>query len=432
MSNKHNNKYRKSYELWERANSLFLNGVQTLSKSPKYITFGGSPAYIDKAKGAYMWDYDGNRYIDYPMALGPIVLGYAFDEVDDAVKEQMSKGFLYSLSSRLEIELAELLCDIIPSAEKVKILKSGSEATSASVRIARAYTGKEVVAVCGYHGWHDWTVVRTTRNHGVPASLKELVSEFKYNDLDSLQRVFDRNPGKVASVILEPVGMYEPENNFLEKVAELTRKNGALLIFDEIITGFRLDLGGAQSYFSVTPDLSTFGKSMANGYPISVLVGNRDIMNTVEDKVFISSTYGGDLLSITASIKTIEILKEKKVNDYILLLGKKLKDGLNEVIKRNNVSAVCEGMPHKTFLLFDDVGKCSGKMIETLFRQECLEKGVFLGYGQFISFSHTEDDIQQSVDIASDAFALIREALDRGNLRSLLKGEISTDVFKRY
>lgn len=426
------NRYTKSNDLWEKGKKLILNGVQTLSKSPLHIALGASPIYVDRAKGAYFWDVDGNRYIDYPLALGPVVLGHAFDEVDFAVKEQISKGVLYSLSSELEITLAELLCEVIPSAEKVRILKTGSDAVSAAVRIARAYTGKENIAACGYHGWHDWTAIRTSRSGGIPSFSEGLIYEFKYNDIGSLQNIFDKNPDKIAAVVLEPVGMYAPKDNFLDKVTSLTRTNGALLVFDEIITGFRLALGGAQSYFSVLPDLSAFGKAMANGYPISAVVGRKEIMNDVEERVFISSTYGGDLLSITAAIKTIQILRERKVNDQILYFGQQLKNGLNDTIEKYEINAECVGMPHKTFLVFNPVANISSKAIETLFRQECFARGVFLGYGHFICYSHTEEDIRQSIAVASEVFGIIKNSLIKGDIHSRLKGEIATDVFKRY
>jgi len=429
---KNNKRYKKSYQQWKRANSLILNGVSTLSKSPVYITFGASPVFAERAKGAYFWDIDGHRYIDYPLALGPIILGHAYDEVDREVIKQMSKGFLYSLSGKRELELAEMLCDIIPSAEKVRILKSGSEATSAAVRIARAFTRREIVAVCGYHGWHDWTIARTNRNEGIPASLSRLAYEFEYNNIESLQKVFEHNPNKVAAVILEPVGMQEPKDDFLHKAANLAKKNGALLIFDEVITGFRLSLGGAQSYFSITPDLSVFGKAMANGYPISAVVGKKNIMDTIENRVFISSTFSGDLLSISAAIKTIKILKKKKVNNYILALGQLLKAGLNNAIAQNGIKAECVGMPHKTFLVFQDMEGISSRIIETIFRQECLARGAFLGYGHFISFSHTEKDITYSINVAASVLNIIRNALKQNKMLSLLKGKLSNEVFKRY
>ena len=425
-------KYRKSYQLWEKANALLMDGVLTLSKSPEGMGIGCCPVFAKRAKGAYFWDCDGNRYIDYPLALGPIILGHAYDEVDNVVKKQMKNGLLYSLSNSAELDLAESLCGLIPSAEKVKFLKTGSEAMSAAVRVARAYTGREIVAVCGYHGWHDWTIVRSAKNAGVPKALNDLVFEFTYNEIESLNKIFVEHPGKVAAVVLEPVGMYPPKDDFLKKVATLTKKNNALLIFDEIITGFRLDLGGAQSFFSVTPDLSVFGKAMANGYPISAFVGKKEIIDAVSDKVFISSTYAGDLLAITAAIKTIEILKKKKVNKYILSLGQKLKDGLNFVLNENQINGACEGLPHKTFLVFDDASGVSGKLVETIFRQVCLAKGVFLGYGHFISFSHTEKDIDFSLNVAAQALEVIKGALNRGDLESLLKGKVAIDVLKRY
>ncbi|EKD28526.1 MAG: hypothetical protein ACD_79C00287G0033 [uncultured bacterium] len=426
------NKYSKSEKMWELAQSKILNGVMTLSKSPLHIAPNTCPIYIKKAKGAYFWDVDGNRYIDYPLALGPVILGHAYSEVDTKVKKQISKGILYSLSSYLEIELAERLIEIIPSAEKVKLLKTGSDAMSAAVRIAKAFTGREKVAVCGYHGWHDWTIVRSTRNSGIPADLKKLIYEFQYNDLNSLKKIFDENPGQIAAVILEPVGMTAPVDNFLQNISKLANENEALMIFDEIITGFRLSLGGAQKYFSVTPDISAFGKAMANGYPISAVVGKKEIFDAVENKVFISSTYAGDLISISAAIATLKILEEKKVNDYILKLGEQLKNGLNSHIQKYKINATCEGLPHKTFLVFKENKGISGKIIETIFRQESFLRGMFLGYGHFMSYSHKESDIITTLKKAEEIFDKISRHLNNGDILKILKGPIATDVFKRY
>lgn len=392
------NGYLKSEQLRRRAEALLMNGVGTLSKAPRHICPGCGPAFVARAQGAYFWDVDGNRYIDYPLALGPVVLGYAYDEVDDAVKRQMGNGFLYSLSSPLELELAETLCQEIPAAEKVKFFKSGSEAMAAAVRIARAYTGREKVGVCGYHGWHDWTIARGARSAGIPAALKELIFEFKYNDLASVEAILAENYGEIAALILEPVGMYAPENAFLEKVAELARKAGALLIFDEVITGFRIHLGGAQAYFGVTPDLAAFGKAMANGYPLAACVGKKEIIDAVQDRVFVSSTFSGDLLAISAAIKTIEILRQKQVIAYIMDLGRELQDGLNQIIGDLGLPFACQGMPHKTFLVFQDCGESPAKLIETVFRQESLRRGVFLGYGHFTCYAHSREDLRQSLE----------------------------------
>ncbi|PWR72856.1 aspartate aminotransferase family protein [Methanospirillum lacunae] len=425
-------RYKKSMALWKKAPQVILNGVQTLSKSPLHIAFGACPIFVEKAKGAYFWDCDGNRYIDYPLALGPIVLGHAYPRVDRAVKKQMKNGSLFSLSSPKEIELAELLCAMIPSAQKVKFLKSGSEAMSAAVRIARAYTQREHVAVCGYHGWHDWTVCRTTRNVGVETTSQSLIHEFSYNDIDSLLNIIERFPDQIAAIILEPVGMYAPKKQFLKKVAKVAKEHGALLIFDEIITGFRLSPGGAQEYFSVTPDISAFGKAMGNGYPISALVGKKEILDEVEDKVFISSTYGGDLLAITAAIETLNIISDENVTGHLHKLGKELQRGLGALINETQISGSCEGLPHKTFLVFNDTDQVSGKLIQTLFRQESFARGVFLGYGHFISYSHTKKDIQFSLDMASEVFKLIDKSINNKTTASLLKGPIAEEVFKRY
>ncbi|GAA5262987.1 aspartate aminotransferase family protein [Methanocalculus sp. MC3] len=424
--------YNKSNILWDQAKKLIINGVQTLSKSPEHIAYGACPIFIEKAKGAYFWDCDGNRYIDYPLALGPIVLGHAYERVDQAVTKQMKKGFLYSLSSPKEIELAELICSMIPSAEKVKFLKSGSEAMSAAVRVARAYTQKQHVAVCGYHGWHDWTICRTIRNAGVQDGANALIHEFTYNDIHSLQTIFDQFPNQLAAVILEPVGMYAPENNFLESVAKLAKDNGSLLIFDEIITGFRLSPGGAQEFFSVTPDISVFGKAMGNGYPISALVGKTEIFDEIQDDIFISSTYGGDLLAISAAIETMNIILENNVIEHLHKLGRELQLGINTLMRDYNISGMCEGLPHKTFMVFNDADGISGNAILTLFRQESFARGIFLGYGHFISYSHTKNDIQETLLATTDIFKIIEKSINDNTTTSLLKGRIATEVFKRY
>lgn len=426
------NRYHKSEQIWEGRSHVLVNHVLTMSKSPLYICPRACPIYIDRAQGAYFWDVDGNRFIDYPLALGAIVLGHAYKKVDQAVRTQMEKGMLFSLSSERELELAELLIECIPCAEKVRLLKTGSEAMSAAVRIARAYTGREKIAVSGYHGWHDWTIARNARNAGVPKSLQELVFEFRFNAIDSLEQIFSTHQESIAAVALEPVAMSAPENNFLADVKELCVRNGALLLFDETITGFRLGLGGAQSCFSVTPDLAAFGKAMANGYPISALVGREDIINAVEEQIFISSTYGGDLLSIAAAIETISAIKENNVCDRLLELGCMLQEGLNALVERSSLPISCIGMPHKTSLKFCDHAGVPAKAMETFFRQECLSRGVFLGYGHFMSFSHTEEDIQVSLSVAEEVFEDMGSAFRDGTLMKRLRGEIAQDVFKRF
>ena len=276
-------KFKKSQQLLQRSLNVIPIGSQTFSKSYLQYPKGLSPLFLKKGLGSYVWDVDDNKYIDLVNGLLPIVLGYCDTDVDNAIKNQLEKGIVFSLSTELEIKLAEKLIYHIPSAEKVRFGKNGSDATSAAIRLARAYTKRDRVAICGYHGWHDWYIGSTTRNIGVPSAVSELSHRFKYNDIDSLQKLFRNYKNEFAAVIMEPMNTEIPTNNFLNEVQLLSKKNGALFILDEIITGFRYDLGGAQKLFGLTPDLSTFGKSMGNGMPISAIVGKAEIMDLMND-----------------------------------------------------------------------------------------------------------------------------------------------------
>jgi glutamate-1-semialdehyde 2,1-aminomutase/spore coat polysaccharide biosynthesis protein SpsF len=249
------------------------------------------------------------------MALGPIILGHNYPSVTDAVMQQMQDGTTFSLPHPLEVELAEMLVDIIPCAEMVRFAKNGSDATSGAVRLARAYTGRDIIACCGYHGWQDWYIGTTTRNRGVPKVVQELTVPFEYNNIESLKRIFSEHPGQVAAVIMEPFGVEEPRDGFLQEVRDLALHDRALLIFDEIITGFRLALGGAQEYFGITPDLACLGKAMGNGYPIAAVVGPSEIMQLF-DEVFFSFTFGGETVSLAAAIATISEMRQKDVIGY--------------------------------------------------------------------------------------------------------------------
>ena len=237
----------KSREYFTRARHVIPSCTQTFSKGPTQFVQGVAPIFLQRGRGSHVWDVDGNEYIDYPMALGPIVLGYDDPDVLAAVRAQLADGVTFSLAHPLEVEVAETLAKIVPCAEMVRFGKNGSDATSGSVRAARAYTGRDVIACCGYHGWQDWYIGSTTRRRGVPAPICELTRTFVYNDLDSLERIFAECPGRVAAVILEPVGVVEPADDFLQRVAAVTHANGAVLIFDEIVTGFRLALAAPRS-----------------------------------------------------------------------------------------------------------------------------------------------------------------------------------------
>ena len=290
MESNTNRLFVRSNELYERALKTIPLASQTFSKSAMNFPRGASPLFFERGQGAYVWDYDGNKYVDYVLGLMPIILGYCDPDVDEAIRNQLNNGIIFSLPSDLEVQLSEKLIELIPCAEMVRFSKNGSDVTSAAIRLARAHTGRDRIAVSGYHGWHDWYIGTTARNLGVPKSVQDLSSKFIFNDPDSLERLFKTDPVGFAAVILEPTGACEPEDGFLERVRELCDQYGVVLVFDEIVTGFRVDMGGAQRKYGVTPDLATFGKAMANGMPISTIVGRREIMKLMDD-IFFSGTF---------------------------------------------------------------------------------------------------------------------------------------------
>ncbi|PIT86864.1 MAG: aspartate aminotransferase family protein, partial [Candidatus Magasanikbacteria bacterium CG10_big_fil_rev_8_21_14_0_10_43_6] len=310
------NRYQKSNEMFQEVKEIIPLATQTFSKSYLQYIRGEAPLFVTHAKGSRVWDVDGNEYIDFVSGLLTTFLGYCYPAVDNAIIAQLKKGITPSLPSVLEAELAKKLIEIIPCAEMVRFGKNGSDVTTGAIRVARAVTGKEDVVACGYHGWHDWYIGSTTRHLGVPESTRALTHKFIYNDIDSLKNILEAHTGEVAAVIMEPMNYQEPADGFLQQVKDLTHKHGALLIFDEVITGFRFGLGGAQGLFGVTPDLATFGKSMANGMPISALVGKKEYMDIVSD-IFYSFTYAGETLSIAAALATIQEIEEKNVVGYI-------------------------------------------------------------------------------------------------------------------
>ena len=294
---------------WENAVRLMPRGTQTMSKCPDQFVDGVYPKFALKASGAYITCEDGDDYLDFMCGLGPVILGYNHETTNQAIRDQLNKGIIFSLPTYLEQELAQLIVDTVPCAEQVRFAKNGTDADLAAVRIARSHTGREHIAKCGYHGWGDWHAV-SLRDYGVPSTLKDLVHDFEYNNLNSLNEVLKNYD--CAAVIMEVQALTAPAPGFLEGVKRLCRTYGALLIFDEVVTGFRWDLGGAQKYYDVTPDLACFGKAMANGMPISAIAGKSEYMKEL-DHAFFSMTFGGECLSLAASIATIKELQHKEI-----------------------------------------------------------------------------------------------------------------------
>lgn len=423
--------FKKSNKFFKKVVEVIPLASQTFSKSYLQYIKGEAPLFADHAKGAYIWDIDGNKYVDMINGLLPVVLGYQYKAVDDAIKKQLKKGIIFSLASSLEFELAEILKKHIPCAEMVRFGKNGSDVTTGAIRLARAITKRDDVAVCGYHGWHDWYIGTTTRDLGVPESTKKMSHKFAYNNIVSLEKIFMENPNKIAAVILEPMNYEEPEDNFLEKVKEITHKNGALLIFDEVITGFRFNLGGAQKLFGVIPDLATFGKSMANGMPISALVGKKEYMEKVSD-IFYSFTNGGEALSLSAGIATIKEMEKKKVIDYIWKLGKILQDGTNDLLKKNGLDEFIKvkGKPCWQVFGIKESHGYSDLEIKSYLQQEILQAG-YLWYGSHnMSFSHTRKDIDGLLKAYAIIFAKLKELLEGKKLKENIKGGLITQVFK--
>ena len=422
----------RSYELKARAERLIPSCTQTFSKGPTQFVQGAAPVFLARGEGSHVWDVDGNEYIDYPMALGAIILGHNEPAVTDAVTRQIAEGTSFSLAHPLEVEVAEVLVDLIPCAEMVRFGKNGSDATSGAVRLARAYTERDIIACCGYHGWQDWYIGTTTRSKGVPQAVRDLTVPFEYNDIESLERIFARHRGRVAAVIMEPVGVLEPRPGFLQAVQTLARAEGALLIFDEVLSGFRFALGGAQEYFGVTPDLACFGKAMANGYPISAVVGPRALMELF-DEVFFSFTYGGDTVALAATVATISEMRKNNVIGHLWAQGQKLKDGFNVLAQEFGLGrhAECVGLAPRTVLTFRDDGANGALVLKSLFQQECLRRGVLFSGGQNLCYRHSDADVEQTLRVYRAAFAVLAEAVKAGDVIQRLEGEPVKPVFRQ-
>lgn len=418
----------KSQELYRRSEGLIPAHTQTLAKGPRQYV-GGSPIYIERGKGSHVWDVDGNEFIDYQMAIGPVSLGYCYDAVDTAIKDQLAKGITFSMMSPLEVEVAELVHDVVPNAEMVRFSKTGCDVTTAAVRLARAFTGREKVLCCGYHGWHDWYIGVTDRNRGIPQGAQDLSYTFNYNDIESVLASIDEN---TACVILEPIVFEAPQNNFLQELKDVCDRFGSLLIFDEMWTGFRLALGGAQQYFGVKADLACFSKAVANGMPISILCGRSDVMQLCEKDIFFFTTFGGEALSLAATKATISEIRAQNVPEQLATQGAKLREGYNAIAAELGISEYtkCAGFDCRTIITFDAK---SGNPLEmkSLVQQEMIKRGVLWSGFHNMSFSHTDEDVAYTLSAYREALAILKQAVAGNNVRSYLRGEPVEPVFRR-
>ncbi len=422
---------KESNKLWNETINFIPGGAQTFSKMPFQHGDGVAPKFIKKSKGCFSWDIDDNKYIDFMCSLGPIILGYCDKEVNKSAIQMINQGSLIpSLPNTIETELSKTLVSLIPSAEMVRFGKNGSDVTHAAVRAARGLTKRDIIAVCGYHGWHDWYIGTTSRDLGVPNNVKELTHKFFYNDIDSLDKLFKKNKSKIAAVIMEPLTFYEPENDFLHKVKEIAHSNGALLIFDEVISGFRSNLGGAQKLYDVTPDFTCLGKAMANGFPLSAIVGKKKYME-IFNEIFFSFTFGGEVPSIAASLTTIKLIKKRKTISKINNLGNKLISGYNNIVKKLKLNRYTKmiGFGWWPEYLFFLEGKPSLKL-QTFFQQEIVRRGILSRNGMFLCGEHNEKIINKTLNIFEESLFLLKKTISEGNLDEKIQSKLIEPVIR--
>ena len=423
-------RFLESERLLRLAEAVIPLGSQTFSKSRTQYPVGVSPFFASKGSGSYLWDVDGNKYVDLVASLAAVTLGYGDPEINKAVKRQLKKGVSLSLSSKLETVVAEKIIDLVPSAEMVRFAKNGSDATSAAVRIARYFTGRDHIISIGYHGWHDWYIGSTTRSMGVPSAVQALTLSARYNDLSHVENLFEEAKGDVAAVILEPMNSVDPAPGYLESLRNFCSSNNILLIFDEVITGFRFARGGAQELFGVTPDLSCFGKGIANGFPISVIAGRKEIMEGFKE-VFFSGTFGGELLSLTAANVVLDKVRDNRVIPELYRVGQAIQQGLLGEISRNKYEFVnISGNPTWTFLNWTLSSDALQNKVKTYFLQEMFKRGILVLSTNNVTTTLSQKDISKILTAYAEVFEAISQALERDSLDALLECQPIVPLFK--
>jgi glutamate-1-semialdehyde 2,1-aminomutase len=431
--------FSRSRALEQRLRQVIPGGAHTYAKGTDQFP-ELSPGVIARGSGCHVWDVDGNEFIEYGMGLRAVTLGHAYPKVVDAVRESLELGTNFTRPSLIELECAEAFLSVIDGAEMVKFTKDGSTADTAALKLARAYTGREMVAICAdqpFFSYDDWFIGTTTMDAGIPEFERTPTLRFKYNDANSLAALFAAYPGKIAAVFLEPERTQPPLPGFLQSVQDLCREQGAVLVFDEMITGFRWHLGGAQGLYGVTPDLSTFGKAVANGFSLSVLCGKREIMRLgsrerEQDSVFLlSTTHGAETPALAAAIRTMQIYREEPVVEHLHRQGTRLAKGFQEAVDRHGLTGYVELAGRVCNLLFGTRGpdKQPSQSFRTLFLQETIRRGLLIP-SLVVSYSHSDDDIDRTVDAIDGALAVYKRAMDDGVDKYLI-GRPSRTVFDR-
>jgi glutamate-1-semialdehyde 2,1-aminomutase len=432
--------FEKSAALRDKAHALIPGGAHTYAKGDdQYPVL--APGFIARGEGCHVWDADGNEFIEYGMGLRAVSLGHAYPPVVEAAHRQLLLGNNYTRPAPIEIECAEELLGLVDAGEMVKFAKDGSDVTTAAVKLARAYTGRDLVVRCAdqpFFAVDDWFIGSTPMASGIPQAVRDLTLQFRYNDIESLRLLFARHPGKIACVILEAATAVEPQGNFLGSVQELCEKEGAVFILDEMITGFRWDLGGAQKVYGITPHLSTFGKAMGNGFCVSALVGKRELMELGglrhdKERVFLlSTTHGAENHALAAAIETMRIYQRECVVEHLYRQGKKLRDGISDVAASLGLTDYFQVVGRSPNLVYAtrDEKKQPSQAFRALFLQETIKRGLLMP-SLVVSFSHADADIARTIDAIGEALVVYKRALGDGVERYLV-GRPVKPVFRTF
>jgi glutamate-1-semialdehyde 2,1-aminomutase len=432
--------FERSAELRKKAHALIPGGAHTYAKGDDQFP-EISPGFITRGKGCHVWDSDGNEFIEYGMGLRAVTLGHAYPSVVEAAHKQMLLGNNYTRPAAIEMECAEELLSLLPNADMAKFSKDGSDATSGAVRLARAFTGRDLVARCAdqpFFSVDDWFIGDTPMSAGIPQGVRDLTVQFRYNNIESLQSLFSQHPGKIACVILEAATAVEPQPDFFPQLQKLCREQGTVFILDEMITGFRWDLGGAQKYYNIEPDLSTFGKAIANGFSLSALVGKKEIMKLGgiehdKERVFLlSTTHGAENHSLAAAIETIRIYKQEKVIEHLYRQGERLREGLTRVAQELGVQDYFQVVGKAPNLVYStrDQQKQPSQSFRALFLQEMIQQG-FLTPSLVVSYSHSDADIARTIEGVGEVLQVYKKALEDG-VDKYLVGRPVKPVFRKF
>ena len=414
--------YQNQRNEFRETRNLIPDGVSTLSKMPNKYVDGLYPIYIDRGDGCHI--YSGDReWIDYPLGLGAIVLGHNMEDINRAVVTQMRNGTLFPCPNKLETQLAQKLSTLIPSCEMLRYVKTGSEACQAAVRIARAYTSKNIICCSGYHGWHDWYTISTPKNQGIPYILNKYIKRFEHGNIEEITKIIKRGKD-IAAVMIEPYIYGETKKEYLIQLRNLCKSHNILLIFDEVVTGFRTLGYSAQKYFDVMPDMSCFGKAMGNGIPVGFVCGKKKYMEVLQGDCFVSSTFGAELIGISAALAVLRYMEDRGVIEHIWEMGKMLKDGFNNEAAGLGISAEveCQGLPCRTYFKFPS------SVHKSLFWQYCIKNGVFFGHAQFISYCHGLNEIHKTLEVCRQALSFVKANWE--SPEKALEGIPAAEVFR--